>query len=204
MGEFAGFIQDKLEVKLLILYIADRLIEPAGFDAFQELSMVDKGVDYFVFAECLADLVRTEHLSLHQDRYAITQKGQDNIRACESTLPYTVRRQADKEVDLYNHKLRRSTLVTSDLKPRSGGGYTLTLSLSDELDSVMRLDLLVTQERTGRRLQRNFQQHAERIYTRVLEALHEDYREQPKQRPQEPPSPAQSAEEQGNKGTLPE
>ena len=194
MGEFAGFIQDKLEVKLLILYIADRLIEPASFDAFQELSMVDKGVDYFVFAECLADLVRTEHLSLQRDKYAITQKGRDNIRACESTLPYTVRLQTDREVDLYNHKLRRSTLVTSDLKARPGGGYTLALSLSDELDSVMRLELLVTQERTGKRLQRNFQQNAERIYTKVLEALHLDYREQQGE-------PAQAA--QGREGPQP-
>ena len=32
-----GFISDKLEIKLLILYIASRLVEPAPFEVLQEL-----------------------------------------------------------------------------------------------------------------------------------------------------------------------
>ena len=32
-----GFIQDKLEIKFLILYVAARLIEPVPFEAMQEL-----------------------------------------------------------------------------------------------------------------------------------------------------------------------
>ena len=95
MSEFAGFISDKLEIKLLILYIADRLVEAAPFEVLQELSMCDQGVDYFAFSDCLADLVRTEHLTLKDDKYLITRKGRDNIRACESGLPYTVRTQVD-------------------------------------------------------------------------------------------------------------
>ena len=174
MGEFSGFIQDKLQIKLLILFLADRLIEPAAFSDFQDLAMVDIGVDYFAFADCMADLVRTDHLSLSDDKYVITQKGRENIRACETSLPYTVRQEAEKEVERYNHKLRRNTLVTSDLKPRSGGGYTLSLSLSDELDNIMRLDLLVTQERMGKLLQRNFQKNAERIYSQIIDAIRTD------------------------------
>ena len=75
MSEFVGFISDKLEIKLLILYIADRLVEAAPFEVLQELSMCDQGVDYFAFSDCLADLVRTEHLTLKDDKYLITRKG---------------------------------------------------------------------------------------------------------------------------------
>ena len=62
-----GFIQDKLEIKFLILYVAARLIEPVPFEAMQELTMCDDGIDYFAFSECLADLVKTEHLRLTDD-----------------------------------------------------------------------------------------------------------------------------------------
>ena len=35
-----GFIQDKLEIKFLILYVAARLIEPVPFEAMQELTSI--------------------------------------------------------------------------------------------------------------------------------------------------------------------
>lgn len=62
-----GFIHDKLEIKFLILYITARVIEPIPFDTVWDLAMCDEGVDYFDFAECLSDLVRTEHLTLSAD-----------------------------------------------------------------------------------------------------------------------------------------
>lgn len=67
-----GFISGKLEIKFLILYIASRVVKPVPFETLQELSMCDGGVDYFGFSECLADLVRTEHLTLAEGLYAIT------------------------------------------------------------------------------------------------------------------------------------
>ena len=60
----AGFIHDKLEIKFLILYIAARVSEPLPPEGMQELTMCDDGIDYFAYAECLNDLVQTEHLRL--------------------------------------------------------------------------------------------------------------------------------------------
>ena len=68
-----GFIQDKLEIKFLILYIAARVTEPLTPEDMQDLTMCDDGIDYFDYAECLNDLVKTEHLRLTEaGRYAIT------------------------------------------------------------------------------------------------------------------------------------
>lgn len=44
-----GFIQDKLEIKFLILYIAARIEEPAPFDAILDLTLCDDAIDYFDF-----------------------------------------------------------------------------------------------------------------------------------------------------------
>ena len=87
-----GFIHSKLEIKFLILYIAARVIEPIPFDVMLDLTLCDDAIDYFDFSECLADLVRTEHLTLSEDGlYAITEKGMRNSQICESSLPYSVR-----------------------------------------------------------------------------------------------------------------
>ena len=46
------------------------------FDTVLDLTLCDDAIDYFDFSECLADLVKTEHLTLSEDGlYAITEKG---------------------------------------------------------------------------------------------------------------------------------
>ena len=103
-----GFIQDKLEIKFLILYVAARLIEPVPFEAMQELTMCDDGIDFFDFSECLSNLVESQHLTLSDDGlYAITEKGLHNGAICESSLPYSVRLRADKNITIFNQKLKR-------------------------------------------------------------------------------------------------
>ena len=107
-----GFIRDKLEIKFLILYIAARVSEPLPLEGMQELTMCDDGIDYFAFSECLADLVKTEHLRLTDDGcYAITPKGLRNSEICESSLPYSVRIRTDKNVAAYNKKKIKPVMI---------------------------------------------------------------------------------------------
>lgn len=167
-----GFINDNLEIKFLILYIAARLVEPVPFEILQELSMCDGGVDYFGFSECLADLVRTEHLCLEDGFYAITEKGRRNSAVCESSLPYSVRMEADEKLALCNEQLKRRALVKTGLRPRDRGGYEVTLSLSDDLDELMNLKLLVTRQDMALALQKRFRESAEELYSKILSDLY--------------------------------
>ena len=142
-----GFIHDKLEIKFLILYITARVIEPIPFDTVWDLAMCDEGVDYFDFAECLSDLVRTEHLTLSADGlYAITDKGLRNSRICESSLPYSVRLRCDKNLAACNRHLRRKSQVKASTEKRPNGTYTVRLELSDDMGSVMDLRLAIPRE----------------------------------------------------------
>ena len=167
-----GFISDKLEVKLLILYIASRLVEPAPFEVLQELSMCDDGVDYFNFSECLADLVRTAHLDCRGGLYAVTDKGRRNSAACENSLPYSVRMQAEQRLTLCNEQLKRRSLVKTDVRSRDKGGCEVTLTLCDELDELMTLRLLVTRQDMALDLQQRFREHAEELYSKILADLY--------------------------------
>ena len=170
-----GFISDKLEIKFLILYIAARVVGPVPFEVLQDLSMCDGGVDYFRFSECLADLVRTEHLTLDAaGLYAITEKGRQNSAACESSLPYTVRMQVERNLVAHNERLKRRELVVARVEERSEGGYIVELSLRDELDELMGLRLLVTRQEMAQDLQKRFQDRAEELYTKIMGVLWEE------------------------------
>ena len=124
-----GFIHDKLEIKFLILYIAARVIEPIPFETVLDLTMCDDAIDYFDFSECLTELVKTDHLTLSEDGlYAITERGIRNSKICESSLPYSVRLQCDKNITVWNRKLRRKNQVRATTEKRDNGTYTVSAS----------------------------------------------------------------------------
>lgn len=167
-----GFINSKLEIKFLILYIMSRILEPVPFETVQELAMFDSGVDYFDFSECLANLVHTEHLTLVDGLYAVTDKGRRNSTVCESSLPYSVRMEAEQKLAQCNEQLRRRALVKASVRPRDKGGYEVALSLSDELDELMALRLLVTRQDMALEVQKQFRENAEGIYAKLLGELY--------------------------------
>ena len=73
-----GFIQDEMDLKLLVLYIMARIAAPITFLQLLELALCDAGVDYFSLTQAVEHLVETEHLSREGERYAITEKGRRN------------------------------------------------------------------------------------------------------------------------------
>lgn len=167
-----GFIHDKLEIKFLILYIASRLIEPPDDAAMQDLTMCDDGIDYFDYTECLNDLVKTEHLRLTEDgHYLITEKGKRNSGICETSLPYSVRQRSDKSIAAYNRAALRRAQVQSHVEQRENGTYTVSLSLRDDVDSLMKLELMVTERTDADRLAQRFQQAPEKLYGELVELL---------------------------------
>lgn len=170
-----GFINDKLEIKFLILYITARVIEPIPFDTVLDLTLCDDAIDYFDFSECLADLVRTEHLALSGDgMYTITDKGLRNSRICESSLAYSVRLRCDKNLANCNRKLRRKSQVRAETSKRPNGTYTVNLSLSDDMGSVMDLKLMVVREDMATMLEERFRKSPERLYSEIMNVLLSD------------------------------
>ena len=168
-----GFIHDKLEIKFLILYIAARLIEPVPFDTLLDLTLCDDAIDYFDFSECLADLVKTEHLSLdrHSGLYAITEKGRRNSEICETSLPYSIRLRCDKNLTRCNRALRRKNQVKSATEPRPNGTYTVSLSLDDDMGNIMDLKLMVPREDMGKLLAARFRRAPEKLYSQIIDLL---------------------------------
>ena len=173
--EGRGFIHDKLEIKFLILYIAARVIEPIPFDTMLDLTMCDDGVDYFDFSECLNDLVKTEHLTLSEEGlYAITDKGLRNSRICESSLPYSVRLQCDKNLATCNRKLRRKSQVRSSWEKRPNGTYTVHMALDDDTGSIMDLKVMALQEEMAVMLAERFRKAPEKLYSEIMDILLSD------------------------------
>lgn len=167
----AGFIHDKLDIKLLVLYILGRAAGPIDFATLTDLAMCDPGVDYFLFAEAVSELKDSEHLSVEDGLYAITDKGRRNGADCESSLSPAVRRKCDKRLTRLNAELRRSAQVRAAVEPGENGEFLLKLSLDDETGNLLTLQLLTASQTQCEQMAERFRTYPEHIYHGVLDVL---------------------------------
>lgn len=166
-----GFIHDKLDIKFLVLYLTARLAGPVDFATLTELTMCDSGVDYFEFAEAVSELVNTGHLALEDGRYSITEKGLRDGAACESSLPYSVKRKCGASLAQVNGALRRDAQIRASAEARPEGGFTARLALDDESGNLLSIDLFCPSREQAERLCEAFRTRPERIYHDVLASL---------------------------------
>ena len=166
-----GFIHDKLDIKFLVLYLTARLAGPVDFPTLTELTMCDAGVDYFEFAEAVSELVETGHLTLEGDLYTITEKGRRDGAACESSLPYSVKRKCNGNLAKVNGALRRDAQVRAASEARPEGGFTARLSLVDDTGNLLSVELFCPSQEQADRLCEAFRSRPERVYNDILESL---------------------------------
>ncbi len=99
-----GFIRDKLQLKLMLLYILDRVLWPIDLSSLTELALCDDGVDYFSFTEALSELTESGHVTLEHDRYTITSRGREQCRVWDSEIPPSVRTRCEHNAEAMNHR----------------------------------------------------------------------------------------------------
>lgn len=170
LGSF-GFIHEQIEIKVLILFIMRRLPEPVTADVLIELSMCDEGIGYFDVVECIAKLVKTQHLSLHEGKYSITGKGERNGALLEKNLPYSVSRKAEDAATLIRAALNRNAMIKTCRNVTDEGGYRVALSLSDGIGDIVSIELFAANEQQASALEDGFRKNAEKVYHAMIEMI---------------------------------
>ena len=166
----AGFIHDKLDIKLLVLYIMGRAAAPLDFATLTDLSMCDSGVDYFQFAEAVSELVSSGHLDQQGERYTITGKGRRDGESGESSLSPVIRRRCDQRLGPLNQALKRKAQVRAQVEPLPDGAC-VRLVMKDDGGTVLSLSMLAPSEEEGQRIADRFLHHPDRVYNSILGAL---------------------------------
>lgn len=165
-----GFIHDKLDTKLLVLYIMARAAAPIDFATLTDLAMCDDGVDYFQFAEAVAELTGSGHLDQQGETYAVTDKGRRACAAGESSLSPVIRKRCDRRLAPLNQALKRRAQVRAEVTGQPQG-FTVRLSMDDDKGSLFSLELLAPTREDAQRVADQFLLHPDRVYNGLLGVL---------------------------------
>ena len=166
-----GFIHDKLDIKMLELYLLARAAGPVPPDLLADLVMRHEGAEYFDFAESTAELVESGHLQLGEKGYTITEKGRVNSQACESSLARSVRLRCEEHLAEINRILRRDAQIRGEKELREDGSVLARMRLGDGEDDLLTLELLCPSQEQADRLLLGFRARPEQVYHSVLEVL---------------------------------
>ena len=172
MDERLGFIHEKNEIKLLILFVLRRLPAEIDGERLAELVLIDGGVGYFDYKDCLAELVQTAQVEQGEDGYRVTAKGSRNGEILETGLPYSVRSKAQRALAPVAEEMRRSAMILANHEVGENG-VTVYLAVDDGVGSIFDLKILAADEEQARRIERNFKKNAEAFYNRFITELSE-------------------------------
>lgn len=170
MEERFGFIHEKLDIKILILFILSRLPGEVPPEVLNELCQCDDGIGYFDYSDCLAELVETNHITETEYGYTITEKGKRNAAAVETSLPYSVRSKALKLIAPVEEEMRRAAMITAK-HTVTDTGCMVHLAMSDGVGEILNLSFLCAGEEQAKQIEKNFRRNAERCYHKIVELM---------------------------------
>ena len=171
MIENFGFIHERVEVKVLILFIMRRLSKPVALDVLAGLTLCDEGISYFDVTDCLANLVETKHLSLEDGRYSLTSKGKRNGEILEKDLPHSVRVKAEAAAAIVCSNQSRDAMIKTNCTAGEDGGYKVKMSLSDGIGEIISMELFAANQQQANAIEKGFRMDAEKIYLSIIELL---------------------------------
>lgn len=166
-----GFINDMLDVKLLILYITSRLLYPVDLQTLYELCVQDDKLSYFDVMQAVPQMVETGHLSETEEGYVITDKGRETAEITKDSLAFPVQQRAARAVERFNREIRRQSFTRTEVLEQPNGEALAVLRLDDEMGSLMTIEYTCPSPRQAAFLAKAFPARADRLYQMITETL---------------------------------
>ena len=166
-----GFINDMLDVKLLILYIANRLLYPVDTQTLYELCLQDDKLSYFDVMQAVPQMVESGHLEETDGGFVITAKGREAAEITKDSLAFPVTQRANRAVERFNREVHRESFIRTEVLERPNGEALAVMHLDDEMGPLITVEYTCPSARQAAFLTKAFPARADKIYQYITEQL---------------------------------
>ena len=142
-------------------------------ESLADIVFRDGAVNYFSFSECLSELISTGHIQKERGKYEITERGREDGAMIETSLPISVRDNADVGMLPVADRISREAMIRTNHE-QSGAGCLVNLSLSDGKGVIFKMSALTADEEQAKAIEKKFRLEAEDYYVRILNMFLEE------------------------------
>ncbi|MBQ9115656.1 MAG: DUF4364 family protein [Clostridia bacterium] len=170
-----GPLKDKNDIKIFILYLLRNIGYPLDFDNINDIVVQDGVVGYFDFADCFAELLDTGNIAEEKNGreclYRITDQGIHVADNLQSNILTAIRERSLKSALRLLSFKKKGSRIQHHSEPLENGGYTLTCSIVEERQEIMRVSVFLDNKAQLDKMEYNFENNPEVVYRGVLALL---------------------------------
>lgn len=166
-----GFVKNNFDIKLIVLYILSKTVEPATFDEISQVALCDEGVDYFLLKQSIDEMIRPENILLEEDCYTITPRGQQNLESCMDQLPLSLQQLCDQGLITLNRELLAKKFVKAQVIPHQDTTCSVHLQMTDPTGTILELNLLTPRYQQAEDTVRAFRLDPPKFYHTLMETV---------------------------------
>lgn len=173
--KYDGEMNDKIDIKVFILFLLDELKYPMGESIIREIVSENGVVGRFDFAECFSELVEKGHILAYDDGketlYVVSPLGHMVASELQGTLHDSIREKsrtsAMKRLSLH---LRGATTHTS-VEKTEDGAFLVRCEIKDAQGSMMNTAITVPTESEAKAVVNHFSEQPEEVCRGILAVL---------------------------------
>ena len=166
---------DKIDVKLIVLFIIDSFKMPVPNSFIVDTLMLQPFVNYFDLEEQLAGLEAEDFVTYYtQDCdkfYSLTKKGNEALEFFHTRIPKTVRERLLRSIKLKIKELKNALSIKADYEKINDIEYKVSLGILEGNYEMLSVSLSVGDEIMAKKMCASFKNDPQALYSEFLSVL---------------------------------
>lgn len=173
--KYDGEINDKIDIKIFILFLLDELRYPLGETLIREIVSENGVIGRFDFAECFSELVELGHIIAYDDGketlYVVSPLGHTVAAELQGSLHDSIREKSRASAMKHLSLHLRGATTEHAVEKTEDGTYLVRCAIKDAQGMMMNTTVTVTNESEANAIVSHFEEQPEEVCRGILAVL---------------------------------
>ncbi len=169
-------IDDKVEIRLIILYTLSRASRPLTAYEISHVVLGSAIIDFFDIHDALAFLTNAGEIYMFKDMddkimYSLTESGKLGADNFSDRIPLEVKEYTDECLTQLIKEQKKQNSIIAKSVPVNYDEYNAHLELNDGKYTLLSMDIYANDEELSKLMCKNFRKNTNQIYDLILNML---------------------------------